>query len=194
MERPDRRRYFRIDDLVGLSYEVLDIGSPDGGARQADQVQITAVDLLRSIDLELTEALNTLWQTSPTAANAIGLLNKKVDILSAEMDLDYGRIKGIAAPTQQVNLSACGMAFRTLERFDVGQVLALTLVLKPANTLIKLNGRVVGCDWLDEEMGRAYLLRVDFDRVSLSIEEQLIQHIVRRQSAQRGRARQVDDA
>lgn len=186
MDRPDRRRYFRIDDLVGLRYQLADLQETDTTSKEAGKVQITSINLLKSIDRELTAALNVLWQSNPMAANAIGLLNKKMDILAAEMEMDYDKLQVIDAHSKQVNLSACGMAFECQERFDIGQLLALTIVLKPANTPVHLRGRIVGCDWLDGHNVRTYLLRVDFDHVELAVEEQLIQHIVRRQSSQIG--------
>lgn len=186
MDRPDRRRYFRIDDLVGLRYQLADLQETDTTSKEAGKVQITSINLLKSIDRELTAALNVLWQSNPMAANAIGLLNKKMDILAAEMEMDYDKLQVIDAHSKQVNLSACGMAFECQERFDIGQLLALTIVLKPANTPVHLRGRIVGCDWLDGHNVRTYLLRVDFDHVDLAVEEQLIQHIVRRQSSQIG--------
>ncbi|MCB1663276.1 MAG: PilZ domain-containing protein [Pseudomonadales bacterium] len=193
MDRPDRRRYFRIDDLVGLSYRLVDVETAEEDAKSADNIQITAIDLLKSIDQELTEVLNTLWQSSPAAANAIGLLNKKIDIIAAEIDLDYDRLRGLDVKSKQVNLSACGMAFECQERFDIGQVLILNIVLKPANTHVRTQGRIVGCDWLDGDEGRTYLLRVDFDCVGCAEEEQLIQHIVRRQANQIGNQRLTEE-
>ncbi|MCF7980960.1 MAG: PilZ domain-containing protein, partial [Pseudomonadales bacterium] len=148
MDRPDRRRYFRIDDLVGLRYQLADLQETDTTSKEAGKVQITSINLLKSIDRELTAALNVLWQSNPMAANAIGLLNKKMDILAAEMEMDYDKLQVIDAHSKQVNLSACGMAFECQERFDIGQLLALTIVLKPANTPVHLRGRIVGCDWL----------------------------------------------
>ena len=189
MNRPDRRRYFRIDDLVGLSYSAVDLHSENDAPKVADNIQITAIDLFKSIDQEFTDVLNAIWQTSPEVANAIGLLNKKIDIIAAEIDLNYNKLHEIDAQSKQVNLSACGIAFECQERFDIGQLLTMTIVLKPANTYIRVQGRIVGCDWLDGEAGRTYLLRVDFDRVDLAAEEQLIQHIVRRQSRQIGSQR-----
>lgn len=186
MDRPDRRRYFRINDMVGLSYRPVDPGDVDESDRSAENVQITSVDLLRSIDRELTTALDALWQSSPTSANAIGLLNRKLDILAAELDLDYENLKGIAAKPRRVNISACGIAFECRERFEIGQLLALVIVLKPANTHVKVTGRVIGCEQPQEEDSPYYLLRVDFDRVNADVKEQLIQHIVRRQSSQIG--------
>lgn len=188
MDRRDRRRYFRINDIVGLSYRLIEPGEVEA-QKQADNVQIAVAEVLRSIDRELTNALNAMWQSNPTAANAIGLLNKKMDVLAAEMDLDYAQIKGLDIQTKEVNISACGIAFECVDRFNIGQSLQLDILLKPANTHIKMTGIVMEC--VETEKGQ-YFLRVNFDSVDTNVQEQLIQHIVRRQSIQLGMARKEE--
>ena len=187
MQNPERRRYFRINDVVGLNYQPIAASeSQQTGAREAQNVHISTIDLWRSVDRELTAALDGLWQNNPAAANALGLLNKKIDILANEMSLDYSSVESIAAKSQRVNISACGIAFEGPDSFDVGQTLALTIVLKPANTPIKVTGRVIECEKMAESGGFHYLLRINFNPVPAHLQEQLIQHIVRRQSSQLG--------
>lgn len=190
MDRPDRRRYFRINDWVGLSYRPIDLEEIVTQQKEASNVQVSAVDVLKSIDQELTAALNALWQSNPTVASAIGLLNKKMDIIAVEADLDYAHIKGLQTESHEVNISACGMAFESKDRFDTGQLLELNVLLKPANTHVRLIGRVMDCEQSDESDTHPYFLRLDFDQMDAEVQEQLIQHIVRRQSSQLGNDRQ----
>lgn len=188
MERQDRRRYFRINDWVGLSYRALD--QRELVARSdADNVQISSAQIIESIDRELATALNILWQSNPSAANVIGLLNKKLDFIAAELELDYLGDDLIKREQTQVNISACGIAFECDERFDVGVVLELNLLLKPVNSTIKLRGCVNACDRVVGS-GKAYLLRIDFLDTDTHVREELIQHIVRRQSMQLSEQRQ----
>lgn len=189
MERQDRRRYFRINDWVGLSYRALD-DSELHAAAQGDNVQISSAQVIETIDRELAAALNVLWQGNPAAANVIGLLNKKLDFIAAELDLDYLGGGLIKHENTQVNISACGMAFECDERFDVGEVLELNLLLKPMNSNLKLRGCVNGCDRVGAGSGKPYLLRVDFLDTDTHVHEDLIQHIVRRQSMQLSEQRQ----
>ncbi len=188
MERQDRRRYFRINDWVGLSYRALD--QRELVARSdADNVQISSAQIIESIDRELAAALNILWQSNPSAANVIGLLNKKLDFIAAELELDYLGDDLIKHEQTQVNISACGIAFECDERFDVGVVLELNLLLKPVNSTIKLRGCVNACDRVVGS-GKSYLLRIDFLDTDTHVREELIQHIVRRQSMQLSEQRQ----
>ena len=181
MERQDRRRYFRINDLVGLSYRVIDESNSADGLANADNVQISSLKLLESIDRELTEALNHLWQSNPAAANVIGLLNRKIEFLTAEMGLDYAA-QAIQHEQTQVNISACGMAFESAEHFATGQLLEIHVQLKPANTRLKLQGFITACEHAPVGSKNPYFLRIDFTNIDTHMQEALIQHIVRRQS------------
>lgn len=181
MDRQDRRRYFRINDLVGLSYRVVDESMTGEGLTDADNVQISSLQLLESIDKELTDALNHLWQSNPAAANVVGLLNRKVEFLTTEMGFDYAG-QSVKHEQTQVNISACGMAFESDEHFATGQMLELHLQLKPANTRLKLQGFVAACEHAPVGSEKPYFLRIDFTNVDTHVQEELIQHIVRRQS------------
>jgi hypothetical protein len=84
-------------------------------------------------------------------------------------------------PTQ-VNISACGMAFESEAYYATGQVLELHVLLKPANTRLKLKGFVTACEHAPAGSEKPYFLRIDFTRMDTHVQEELIQHIVRRQS------------
>ena len=183
MSQQDRRRYFRINDWVGLSYRVL---TPEEmqGSIDAINVQISSAKVIEAIDKELASALNVLWQNNPAAANVIGLLNKKLDFIAAELQMDYLGAGLVDHEDTQVNISACGMSFESDERFDVGQVLELNLLLKPMNSSIKLKGCINACERSHLETSKNYLLRIDFLETDTHVQEELIQHIVKRQSMQ----------
>lgn len=189
MERQDRRRYFRINDMVGLSYRAVDSATIANGLVDGDNVHISSLKLLESINKELSEALNQLWQNNPATANVLGLLNRKIDFLSAEIGLDSAQ-EAIEHEQVAVNISACGMAFKCPDSFDKGQALEIHLLLKPGNTRLKLNGSVVGCERVLVAGQQSNFLRIDFTNIDTHVQEQLIQHLVRRQSSQLSEQRQ----
>jgi hypothetical protein len=189
MDSQDRRRYFRINDWVGLSYRLLDENSSKMST-DGDNIQISSTQVVKALDRELAAALNVLWQSNPAAANVIGLLNKKLDFIAAELELDYFAGGLIIHEQTQVNISACGIAFESEEPFNPGQVLELNLLLKPVNTKLKLQGCVNACDRLAADNSKPYLLRLDFVSTDTHVREELIQHIVRRQSMQLSKLRQ----
>jgi len=155
-----------------------------------DNVQISSAQVVKTIDRELTAALIVLWQSNPAAAIVIGLLNKKLDFIAAELELGYLGGGLIKHEQTQVNISACGMAFECDEQFDAGQMMELNLLLKPVNATLKLKGCVNACDRVAAGSGKLYLLRLDFVSTDAHVREELIQHIVRRQSMQLSKQRQ----
>jgi len=185
----DRRRYFRINDWVGLSYRSLD-GDLHKMSSAGDNVQISSAQIVESINRELISALNVLWQGNPAAANVIGLLNKKVDFIAAELELSYLGGGLVNHEQTRVNISACGMAFECDEQFDAGHMLELNLLLKPTNSTLKLKSCVNACERVAGASGKPYLLRLDFVSTDTHVREELIQHIVRRQSMQFSEQRQ----
>ena len=181
MQESDRRRYFRINDWVGLSYRVAGNRLQQDALTEADNVQIPSAQLLETINRELLSALNLLWKNNPAVANVIGLLNRKIDFLVSEMDLDYLDCS-VKHEVTQVNISACGIAFESAEAFEVGQMLELHLMLKPTNIRLKINGSVCACEPVPSDTQKVNFLRIDFANIDTHIQEELIQHIVRRQS------------
>ena len=181
MSTTERRRYFRINDTVGLSYTLLD--SHRHG--NAHLVEITAAHVLAQIDHDLNKVINALWRETPTVAKAIGLLNRKIEVLTDEIIGD-DRITPMERDQQMtdVSISGCGMAFDSEVELAVDQRLELFLTLKPSNTHITIHGSVVACD-ATQDSEKPYRLRIEFAESDAAAQEQLIQHIVQRQFAQR---------
>ena len=72
----ERRAYFRINDVIGLSYSVIE-GGRGTTARQRSGTQIQLLGLLSKIDNDINEyqrAVAGKRQRRP----AIGLLNRKI--------------------------------------------------------------------------------------------------------------------
>ncbi len=193
MNSQDRRRYFRINDIVNMSYCACG-GDPASETReQASNIQITATKILESVDIEIAKALSSLWKKIPEAANVISLVSKKIDILAAELELGYSgstEEKPLDEERVAVNISACGMAFNCKERFDAGQKLDLYISFKPEGTSMRVRCSVVGCEKSKLDYERPYYLRVDFDGIDVNTQETLIHHILRRQSSQLSLQRQ----
>ena len=183
MAQGDRRRYFRINDWVDLSYRPLAEEALEATEMPAFNVKIETAQVLRSLDKELQTALNSLWQNNPVAANALSLINKKLSVITAEMNLSYDvHEKGEGIGTK-VNISACGIAFEVDRSYAPGEMLELNLTLKPEENQIRLKGQVITCEPLTDQ-AKPYMLRISFIQLDTGIEEELIQHIVRRQSQQ----------
>lgn len=186
MDKAERRRYFRINDRVGLSYRLVGANGGTDYQEAVNHIEIEASRVVKTLNDELDKALDILWQSNASVANALVLLNRKLDFLAADLNPAFVRHQDIAQELVQVNISACGVAFQCAQYFSAGQQLELKIQLKPTNELVKAVGLVIACDPAQESGENRYLARIDFINIGLSSEESLIQHIVKRQSSQIG--------
>lgn len=188
----NRRRFFRIDDRVRLSYRRRD---PRDGLAVAhgDHVVHPAAEQLHQLDLELNTLLNALWQDQPVAAQALGLLNHKIQIISAEVDLDPNLPDQGDSREIDVNISGCGMAFNCAEEFAEGDLLELQITLLPSQATLHMLARVNGFDHQHNGIPMPHRVRTEFIGKDSEAHEILIQHLVQRQSAQIAAQRASED-
>ena len=184
----EKRRYFRIDDMVGLHYAIK---SEVSNLPPTSLLELETQHRLEQIDDQFNTLINALWQELPIAAEAIGLINKKVAVL--QQAINKVQEEEVDLEDTAVNISACGIAFRAKNPLQTMSELTITLGLKPSNILLKLEGLVRACDRSDINGKTSYLLRVEFINLKPITEEQLIQHIVQRQSGQLAQLHEHED-
>lgn len=179
----ERRRFFRIDDHVRLKYKVVtDLRHLPG--HRDDAIGRPRQVLLKDLERDFNSSLNALWQQDPLIAKALAQLNRKLDLLN--VGEEAGGVAGtslIAEPTQ-VNISACGIAFKVDENLPAGRLLDMNIALLPSEINLRLTARVVGVDALAEPGATeqcSYLLRAEFAGNDADAQETLISHIVQRQ-------------
>ena len=179
----ERRSYYRINDIVGLTYNLLGADSQNP-ASPLENLGLSLTSLLSEIDHEFNQITNTLWHEHPLMAKALGLLNRKLSIIAAHSLQDEEQS---IEPYDEmmVNISGCGISFDCTEQLQTGDQLELSLVLKPSNVMIDLEGEVISCEKQLTNADKSYTIRVSF-KENNSAQEQLIQHIVQKQCAQIG--------
>ena len=175
----ERRSYYRIDDIVGLTYSWLDSAEGDI-AELPSNLSTPLSNLFVEIDREFNQATNTLWRENPTMAQALGLLNRKISLIAANTLPEEDRRKD-SYEELMVSISGSGLAFRTLEEIPVDTRLALSLVLKPSDIHITLTGKVVGCEHSYPDTKQPYWVRISLEGNNPAAQEQLIQHVVQKQ-------------
>lgn len=177
----ERRRYFRVTDLIGLRYQLL---SEDQQALAAQSKPGSLKDLLKDIDGQLMASLAIIQSSHTEVARVLDLLNQKINLaLNAEQLIDNETLEhnGLVS----VNLSACGLAFSADHSANLNQYLALELTLYPNNIRMNLMAAVIGCDQYQEEDGKTrYLIRANFIDISDASQEVLVQHVIKRQAQQ----------
>jgi hypothetical protein len=179
----ERRKYYRINDVVLLRYEMIDDSRAAGESIEggATSLEISTGSLLEEIDRELNTSINNVWREHPVMAQALGLLNRKISILAAHA-LDYQESEPQSYDDTKVNLSGSGIAFEAREALALGARLRLSIILQPSQVTLSIGGTVVSCEDHLTSPSMPHWVRVDFDE-DLQAQEQLIQHVVQKQGA-----------
>ena len=173
----ERRRFYRINEAVGLDFTVL---TPDERL-----VRLTAEDatprgtLLGHLYLERETqlpAMRELETTHPTVARYLRLLERQLDLLARAIGDPNDVLPD--TPTHKVNLSAQGVRFTHNEAIEPNTALEVTLKLFPSRVRLVLLGEVVACSPAE---GGAYFIAVDFGDIPPADQELLIKHIHSRQ-------------
>lgn len=180
----ERRRYFRIDDSMGISYRLLGAEEAKAFAQEAKE-HGNNFDFAANFDNRIQTLLDACRVQSPLAAELVDLMNKKLNFVIRQMDIDSELMHKIAYNLRQVNVSACGLAFANTEVLAKGQMLQLDIILQPSELHVVALAEVVDCSPISEEDAVAdecCFVRLNFTNISNNDEELLIQHIVKRQS------------
>jgi len=187
----ERRSYFRIDDVIGLNYEVVDDNAPTDTPTYNEAEEAFRAELV-AIDAELNRATNIVWQGNPAMAQALGVLNKKVSLIAR-----YCPPQGLEGfePVQEytANISGSGMSFRSTESIAKHTQLRIQAVLKPSNITVRFVATVVSCERVQDMPRELFLLRVKIADDETDAREQLVQHVVQKQSLQRVEQRAAEN-
>jgi c-di-GMP-binding flagellar brake protein YcgR len=163
----ERRRYFRINDTVKLSYQIVHSKQENS----ADETFELIADQDRRMEILIAEQKHI----HPEIIELIALLNQKIERLT---QVDKTTKSTFAYRARKVNMSACGLAFSEDGPLDVGAHLRLFLVLDDGDKM-EVDGLLVDCRQAEND---DYIWRVDFLNLRETAQEKLIQHVVRRQS------------
>lgn len=182
----DRRRYFRINDEVGINYRVLEadeLAQRDGNLVQQAQV----LEQLEVHDARISELLQKMGNRDPLLTQVLEALDRKLQYVVQQLQLEARMTRQLAYRVHEVSISACGLAVILPEQMEQRAVLELQLSLLPGERQIKCHGLVIESRMLPGSDG--YNTRIDFFDMAPRDQETLIQHIVQRQSQMLGDVR-----
>lgn len=182
----ERRRFFRIDDTLGICWRILSDQEAKSFAERVNQ-HGGNFDLASNFDNRIHTLLEACRVQNPVAAELLDLMNKKLNLVIRQLDVDAALLQKIAYDLKQVNISACGLAFASNEPLQAGAMLQLDLLLQPGDSHVVAMAKVVACEKLEDAGHDAegkWFLRLDFVELNANDQELLIQHVVKRQSNQ----------
>lgn len=170
----ERRRFFRLDDEVVLDFQLLldDTICVEQQHRQLSEFQ--------ALEHEIGALIHQLRSQNPAFGRLAEVFNQKLNLLAGEKFLDQHNADNGAGERVEVNLSACGIAFASREALPKHAKILLNIQLKPSNAQLALIGRIVGVDAIDGD--KPYLIRTEFENLSETQQELLIQHLFLLQS------------
>ncbi len=179
----ERRRFFRIDDLVHLSYRVV---ASDDLPDTLEQLEHSVADSfsvvpnLNALSQQMAPCLHKIEQSDPDVANYLRSIDQKIEMLGRAISAKDSGITD--QPARPVNLSAGGLAVRAAEAVEEGATLEIKMLLLPSFTGILTYGSVVACEPMDDDDEYGYCLRVDFSHMRDVDRDALIRHLLRRQA------------
>jgi len=179
----ERRRYFRINDTLGVAYKVVTPEEAKASGKNKNAA-VNVFSLLANYDTVLNDQLAQLRAKHPTLEEIFASLNKKINCLINHLEMESRLVERLAHKIREVNISACGIAFEAEGELAPGTDVNLDIVLQPLETHIFTNGKVVDCEHAGHKNTDSYYVRINFYGMSNADQELLIQHIVQRQSTQ----------
>ncbi|WP_435213512.1 hypothetical protein ACMAY6_00530 [Luminiphilus sp. nBUS_16] len=163
LENECGRDFFRVDDELRLSWIKVE---PDSITPLTDRNME-----LHNLNAHLQTLISTAFGNSAVVGEALGLLNRKIELLSGEEEDVSLNLKTVPA-----NVSGSGLAFASNEPLTYNESLELTMLLLPVNAAVRVRASVVTCsdywghDW-------AYWIRSQFEPEQEIITEQIVQHV-----------------
>ncbi|MDO9424475.1 MAG: PilZ domain-containing protein [Methylobacter sp.] len=171
----EKRRSFRIDDSINLSYRLIDQKTADLGIRNlSNEYSLAAtLDVLSQEALRIIQHLN---KKDSEIAELFKVLDAKINAVAQTVMFVGSDIN--AQNCLDVNLSATGLAFYQPTPVEVGQNLAIEMFLPTMLALILVYGKVMNCQ---QSQPDRFLISVDYTHIKEDDQELLIKHVVRMQ-------------
>lgn len=182
--RPERRKFFRIDDDIYLEYRRLEeddyqqrLKQPAGARHDSSGLALQ----LHSLTTQSSNILSQIRKRDPDIGQYLAIIDRKLELLSrALLGSQLGNISG---PNTHVNLSGNGIAFLSAETLPRDSKLELRLMLFPGNTVINTLGRVVHCLTGRSTAPHPYRIGVEFTHIAEIARDALVRHTLELQSA-----------
>jgi hypothetical protein len=177
----ERREYFRIDDSIRVSYNVIEADAvPADIDEQVENDRFSVMTRLQAISQHLSAAFHRIEQRDPDVADYLKALDEKINLLGQSFLAEEKALLG--EPSRPVNLSAGGLAMDVAEQLAVGDRVEVKLLLLPSYTGVLAYGEVVGVEANTKpEAGYPYHVRINFTLIRGVDQDALIRHIMRRQ-------------
>lgn len=189
----ERRRYFRIDDYIQLSYLPVDRQQVNNVAPESffpDAGLITLQAELKKIDSETSQLLFQIRDQNRHLGEYLQLVNRKIDLLGQQL-MASQHLTDQPGPSREVNLSEEGIAFTNADALEIKQYIALHLVFLPSYAGVVLFAQVTRCE---PHRNGQFLIAAQFQQPSGTQLQLLSQQIMHAQLADKRRRLQQSNS
>jgi len=174
----DRRRFFRVEDTVGLKLTAIDKKQLDSKLDQFwnDQHQFS---LRNEFNYQLDQHqadLQKIKNKMPELGRYLAVLQQQIDLLTEKVISDNDDFTDFETPA---NISAQGISFNSQQAFSKQDVVELHIQLIPSHQKIVTLATVV--EYLTQPKNQEYNLSLDFTHIHEADQELLVKHIHARQ-------------
>jgi hypothetical protein len=182
----ERRRFFRIDDYVELTYqtvdrETLDRVQPESLFPDAGLLSLQAE--LKKLDSESAQLLFQIKDRDRRLGDYLHLLNRKIELLSQQLMAKRKPAENGGA-RREVNLSEGGVAFSNATDLEKGQFIALHLLFLPSYAGVVIFAQVARCE---PHRNGQFEIAANFYQPTSAQQQVLSQQIMRAQMADKRR-------
>ena len=188
----DRRNFFRINDRVSLKYRVIqnDEVEAEIQSNQNEQNELAELRIaFNNLDQRIQDKLERVQKTSPILGDVLSLFDKKLGLMQNVL-LQGGDYKELLTNLTEVNLSASGMSFESRTPINEDTNLKLDMVLFPEYLYLPLRARVVNCRKKIDDTLYRFQVCVAFRDMSSGTQEEIMQHVLSKQSEELQQQRQ----
>jgi len=173
----ERRRFFRIDDEVALSYRVVsndELLRGDGLKVTSNEPTSLANELEKMNEVSRIH-FRHVEKESPEVARYFSFIEAKINLLAHHLMMGTDEL--FVKTTQPVNISGSGVSFTVADALNVGDCVEVKFVLMPSLASIKTFSKVVSCDPDDKQ----FKVAVEYNQLSDDDRDLLIRHVVKKQ-------------
>jgi len=191
----ERRGFFRINDDVVLTYNLIDQETYRQLENKESNSEVNSFNLkarFAAIDQSLRPVMTRLRQRSEDLAMCVSAIDEKLEMLAEVLFRNSHDVEEL--PSHEVSLSAGGISFHVQKPVEPGSILQLRMLLLPSGIGIEAYARVVYCRRAKEyEVGQfPYKVGVEFQHMREEDSDLIIRHVLCKQANAR-RRNQLDE-
>jgi hypothetical protein len=178
----ERRRFFRIEDLMHLTYREVDEAELERKTALLEKGMVEQFMInssLAAITADMAATMRKIEVIDPDVASYLKSLDRKIDLVGKAFMADEMSVGDNQAA--QVNLSASGIAFDIDKQIPEGTNVEIKMLLMPACTGILTYGKVVGNYPSGTGEDAKNNVRIDFTHLREEDRDMLIRHVIRKQ-------------